>query len=208
MTKEQIITTIQQGGYIHYNENNRPTVYDYNGKPFTRCPLSLAQRIAKLDGMTKWGDRWGGSYVGAINRGKHQEYENRRYCESIADAVEEYAAGCVHECPECGKLHTIPSDAEKYRCENCGFVGDPDDYEQKSIYDYLEDCLDIEYTIASDKTYKGVSVLVTFGGPNIYINTNTGRVELFWWGETAQYSLDRDAVDAVDEWAEEMWNCL
>ena len=43
-----------------------------------------------------------------------------------------------------------------------------------SAWDYLNDALDIEYTVNGAKEYRGASILVAFGGPNITINTSYG----------------------------------
>jgi hypothetical protein len=55
------------------------------------------------------------------------------------------------------------------------------DYDEPCAADYLADALDIEYIISSAGEYLGARVLVTFGGPNIWINTRTGTVEGAWW---------------------------
>lgn len=88
-----------------------------------------------------------------------------------------------------------------------GFDGElNDDGESISAYDYLQDVLDIEYIVASDrKTYLGARVLVAFGGPNIWINTRTNTVEGAWWGDsfTASY---RDEL-GLNEALEDLFNC-
>jgi len=50
---------------------------------------------------------------------------------------------------------------------------------------FMEDALDIQYIINQDKTYRGARVLVAFGGPNIWVNTQRGEVEGYWWGDDA-----------------------
>jgi len=60
-----------------------------------------------------------------------------------------------------------------------------------SALEYLEDALDIEYIVASDrKTFLGARVLVAFGGPNIWINTRTNTVEGHWWGDSASATFE------------------
>jgi hypothetical protein len=49
--------------------------------------------------------------------------------------------------------------------------------------------------------------MVTFGGPTIWISTESESVELYWWGDRASWPLSHEAVAALDEWAEEMWGC-
>jgi hypothetical protein len=57
-------------------------------------------------------------------------------------------------------------------------------------YDWLNDVLDIEFMIASDReTVLGARILVAFGGPNIWVNTRTNEVEGYWWGESAKASF-------------------
>jgi hypothetical protein len=75
-----------------------------------------------------------------------------------------------------------------------------------SAYDYLQDVLDIEYVVGSDKRYLGARVLVAFGGPNIWINTRTKQVEGFWWGDSAIVSYNRDEMD-LDSALEDFYNC-
>jgi hypothetical protein len=75
-----------------------------------------------------------------------------------------------------------------------------------SAYDYLQDALDIEYVIGSDKRYLGARVLVAFGGPNIWINTRTKQVEGYWWGESAIVSYNTDEMD-LDSALEDLYNC-
>jgi hypothetical protein len=75
-----------------------------------------------------------------------------------------------------------------------------------SAYDYLQDVLDIEYIIGSDKRYLGARVLVAFGGPNIWINTRTKQVEGYWWGDSAIVSYNHDEMD-LDSALEDFYNC-
>ena len=67
------------------------------------------------------------------------------------------------------------------------------------MYDWLEDALDISYMMNSAGQMMGASVLVAFGGPNIYVDTHDMRVKLYWWGDRAEWGISRDACDALDE---------
>ena len=75
-----------------------------------------------------------------------------------------------------------------------------------SGWDYIKDALDIEYTIGSDKTFKGARVLVAFGGPNIWINTRTEEVEGYWWGMSSKVPYFNDMM-GLDDSLEELYNC-
>ena len=133
--------------------------------------------------------------------------ENRSRCKRIADELEAYVDGLVYRCPECGEIHRFPATVgDKYRCPYCHTVADIEDYEQLSIWDYMSDILDIEYRCGSDREYRSCKITVACGGPNIYIDTASAMIKLYWWTEYAEYPLSYAARDAIDEWAEEYWN--
>ena len=205
MTRDQIIEFLEAGGYICRDEyTTTPTVYDHNGHAVGKCPIVTMERIANADGMTAWVDLWDGHYVGPRLIGKYTEFENKTHCKSIADDLSDYVNGYVYKCPECGEIITIDDDREKHLCK-CGYIGDIDEYEQQSIYDYFDDMLDIEYRIDRDRDLKSVQICVAWGGPNIYIDTASGDVELYWWSDRARWPMDRDVITAVDEFAEELY---
>lgn len=77
--------------------------------------------------------------------------------------------------------------------------------EETSAYDYLEDALDINWILNSDRSYKGARILVAFGGPNIWIDTTTNTVEGYWWGD--KYSARFDDQIGLDEALEELFAC-
>jgi predicted RNA-binding Zn-ribbon protein involved in translation (DUF1610 family) len=135
--------------------------------------------------------------------------ENIAMCKSIANDLDDYVNGLVYRCPECGELIEVPETwtGEKYKCSNCNTVHDGDELEQQSLYDYFEDVLDIEYRIGSEKQYRSVQVMVTCGGPNIYIDTASGYVELYWWGDRASYPISTYAIEEIDQLFEELFNC-
>ena len=80
-----------------------------------------------------------------------------------------------------------------------------EDGETLSAFDYLQDALDIEYVVNSKGEYLGARVLVAFGGPNIWIDTRRGRVDGYWWSESASASF-RDEM-GLDDALSELWNC-
>ena len=134
--------------------------------------------------------------------------ENRDHCRRIAKELEQYAAGNVYKCPDCGEYITLRDDfdGDKYKCPDCGTVHEIEYLEQQTMWDYLEDYLDIEYRISSDReTVRSVQICVAWGGPSIYLDTETKNVELYWWGDRASYPMSYDVCDALDEWAQELW---
>lgn len=141
-------------------------------------------------------------------RAEQSARENREHCKHIAENLEAYTAGNIYRCPECNEEIQLPDDVgDKYRCPHCETVSDIDDLEQLSIWDYLDDVFDIEYRIDSNKELRSVQLMVACGGPNIYIDTASKAVELYWWGERANYPISYDAATEIDAWAEELYKC-
>lgn len=79
------------------------------------------------------------------------------------------------------------------------------DDEPMSAYDYLQDALDIQYIVTGSGDYLGARVLVAFGGPNIWVNTQTNTVEGYWWGDKA-YASFNDEI-GLDDALSELWAC-
>ncbi len=127
--------------------------------------------------------------------------ENQNYCKRIADELEDIAAGCIYKCPECGAQIKTPG----ARCSQCGAEVDQDGADQVSMYDYIDDVLDVEYTIDSQREYIGARMYVTLGGPTVYIDTRDQMVRLCWGGERAEWGLSCNTCDALDDVLREMW---
>lgn len=103
--------------------------------------------------------------------------ENREYCKRIADELEAIAAGqAVNE-----------------------------DGEEMSLYDWINDALDFEYTIDSQRQYKAAKIWVTLGGPNVWVDTAERAVKLAWGTDRAEYLLDWDTCDELDNIMAEIW---
>lgn len=72
---------------------------------------------------------------------------------------------------------------------------------------WLSEVLDIEWIVSNDKkTFLGASLLVSFGGPNIWVNTRSGVVEGHWWGESAFAPLIN--ASELNQTCEELFGCL
>lgn len=73
-----------------------------------------------------------------------------------------------------------------------------------SVWNYLEDMLDIDFTVSSDLSYKSCSICVAFGGPSIYINTANNFVEGYWWSNNTKVPFT-DSM-GVDDFGEELYD--
>lgn len=138
--------------------------------------------------------------------------ENWEHCKDISEDIDNYISDNVRRCPECGEIITRDWDdvGDCFKCPHCEAVTDPDDWEAQTLYDYLSDALDIEYTVSGKgpDDYKGVRITVAWGGPNIYLDTMEKAVLLYWWTDHAKYYLSNAAVDALDDWAREYWEVM
>lgn len=138
--------------------------------------------------------------------------ENFEHCKHIAKELEAYADGTVYRCPECGEVirwnnSQYNDDDATYTCQHCGETFDESDLEALSVYDFIADAYDIEYRIGSDKEYRSAKIMVACGGPNIYIDTASRSVKLYWWTDYAEYPISSDACDELDNIMEELWRC-
>lgn len=146
--------------------------------------------------------------------------ENREHCKHIAETLEAYANREIYRCPECGEeFELYDARGENYwfddeeneigKCPGCGHTSiNENEFEPLSLWDYMTDALDVRFVVNSHKEILAVKILVAFGGPNIWIDSESRSVELYWWTDRASYPLSTDVCDALNEWAEEYWGCM
>lgn len=103
--------------------------------------------------------------------------ENREYCKRVAEEIEECAAGKMVD----------------------------DDGNELSLYDYLADVLDYEFTVDSRKEYKAAKIWVALGGPTVWIDTAERAVKLTWGTDREEYPLNYDVCDEIDEIMQEIY---
>lgn len=125
-------------------------------------------------------------------------------CLSIKETLE--SEDVTYICDDCGDEHL-----EDEVLDECGNMGkcpscDSENLREFSAYDYLEDVLDINYIVGSSGSYKGAKILVCFGGPNIWVDTDEGLIKGYWWGESVRISFyDRIGLDDA---LEELYACV
>lgn len=121
--------------------------------------------------------------------------ENKEYCKRVADELEAYAAGRMWRDAETGEEKEMDPETVS------------GDFEQLSVYDYMADVLDYEITIDSRLEYESAKIWVTLGGPNVWIDTAEKAVKLAWGTGRAEYALDWDTCDAIDEYMQDLYTC-
>ena len=149
--------------------------------------------------------------------------ENLKMVQGIVDELEMYASGdyFLHS----GELFPIDiwDFSSKVDCEIrkedtlCGeytyyIMPDgeeilEDDVEPASLFDYFNDFLDIGYVVDREKQFKGARIMVTCGGPNIFIDSYRGIVELFWWTEHASAEIPVDLCDEINDIFRDYYYC-
>jgi hypothetical protein len=107
----------------------------------------------------------------------------------------------------------VDSIAKNLECgltyDECGMTPECDSLkgsDQISGFEYLEDCLDIQWIIDGDKDFIGARVLVAFGGPNIWVDTLRCTVDGHWWGDSYSCNYNFDAMQ-IEEALRELWEC-
>lgn len=63
-----------------------------------------------------------------------------------------------------------------------------------NAYDYLSNALDFRWIVQNDLTFIGARILVAFGGPNVWIDTDKKKVEGYWWGDYASADYSEDSL--------------
>lgn len=121
--------------------------------------------------------------------------DNTKHCKMIAENLDAIAEGRAY----------FDED------HNIDFVPDgediPEGCDQVSMWDYFDDVYDIEYRLDSDKEYKSVALMVACGGPNIWVDSGSNKVELFWWGDYAYWTFSPDVSTEIDEIFSESFYC-
>lgn len=145
-----------------------------------------------------------------IHEGR-EDYDNTAHCIDIAHELDAIASGYMVRCPICGELVSTPyieGDNVKLDCGCKVDIDDLDDLDGVCMWAYLLDTvLDVKYTVDNDLDYVSARAMITFGGPNIYIDTDTSRVELFWGSSETHAYIDYRTRDAIDVYFNSEYNC-
>lgn len=71
-------------------------------------------------------------------------------------------------------------------------------YNEGTLYEYISDALEVEYTMNLIGDLRGVKILVTFGDPDIYINTRTGKIEAYSNGEYDEVQMTYEVIEEIE----------
>ena len=96
------------------------------------------------------------------------------------------------------------------RCEDIAAevtrLAEENDYEKFAAW--FDDALDVKFTIDMRMELCGVRVAVGLGGPNIYIDTNECSVVGYWGCAEAEYPIDTEVCDQIDEYYRDVFDSI
>lgn len=75
-----------------------------------------------------------------------------------------------------------------------------DEGDENSMAYFLDNALDVEYAISAQGDFRGVKVMVEFGGPNSVIDTADGIVRCCWGARSAERGIPGELVEALDDY--------
>ncbi len=96
-------------------------------------------------------------------------------------------------------------DCKQQLRDQCKHIADSitDGKQDPAIWMY--DVYDVEWITFNDHKYKAARLMVAGGGPNIWVNLQTGTVDGYWWGDTCKVSFADNL--GLDEYMEELHSC-
>ena len=94
------------------------------------------------------------------------------------------------------------NDCKQQLRDQCKHIADSitDGKQDPAIWMY--DVYDVEWITFNDHKYKAARLMVAGGGPNIWVNLQTGTVDGYWWGDTCKVSFEDNL--GLDEYLEEI----
>ena len=80
--------------------------------------------------------------------------------------------------------------------------------EDEDLLGYLSSnqIMDIKYVLDNNLDYVGSQLLVAFGGPNIWIDTQHQQVRGYWWGDNVIKDYYEDSI-YLDDHIKELYEC-
>ena len=80
--------------------------------------------------------------------------------------------------------------------------------EYDGLLEWLNNQLDIEYTVNGRGEYVGAKVYITLGGPTAYYETRNGKVTVNWGTESGEAWVCEAAESELDELLADDWDII
>ncbi len=97
------------------------------------------------------------------------------------------------------------TDCEQQLRDQCKHIAEDITAGKEDAHKWMEDVYDIEWITYQDKSYKAARLLVAGGGPNIWVNLQTNKVEGYWWGDYFEYGFTDNI--GLNDYLEEIYVC-
>lgn len=94
-----------------------------------------------------------------------------------------------------------------YETDEDGEYRDEDGY-PTSPWEYVIDALDVEVTRSLNGDYRGARILLTFGGPNVWLDTADRELQGAWGGKRVNMFVPYDVCEEIDAAIEEYAGCM
>ena len=104
-------------------------------------------------------------------------------------------------------LHADLSAGFTYETNEDGECRD-EDGNPTSPWEYVIDALDIEVTRSLNGDYRSARVLLTFGGPNVWLDTADRELQGAWGSKRVNMSIPYDVCEEIDAAVEELASCM
>ena len=82
------------------------------------------------------------------------------------------------------------NDCKQQLRDQCKHIAETISTPLEDVHEWMNDVYDIEWITFNDHSYKAARLLVAGGGPNIWVNLQTGTVDGYWWGDTCNVSFE------------------
>lgn len=131
--------------------------------------------------------------------------EHDEHCRRVVNELERIADGKLAKCEKCGEEFDYEEDdcEDGFSCPSCGEK--IDEVQLVSMYDWLNDALDIDVLCSLQGEYKAAKVCIGWGGPNVYVDTWESEVKLYWGGNEGSWYFSRSVADKLDEAVSELF---
>ena len=86
--------------------------------------------------------------------------------------------------------------------------GVPEGYTEVTIDDYFDENFGVRTTIDDSGEVFSTRVCVGWGGPNIYVDTGSGAVEMYWGSTRCCYPIPGSVSEMIDDWAQERFDTI
>lgn len=104
-------------------------------------------------------------------------------------------------------LQTELSNGFSYETNEDGECRDQDG-NPTSPWEYVCDALDVEVTRSLNGDYRGARILLTFGGPNVWLDTADRELQGSWGGKRVNMHVPYEVCELIDDAIEELADCL